>query len=310
MPEWARHSWRALGSTAEVLAYGPDTDVALRVAVEEIERLEQCWSRFRSDSELSVLNVSDGRWFPASDSLWLALHCARQAFDLTGGLFDPTIHNRLVSLGYDRNFRDLDPSAVARPSSLSLGFDRIEFDDVNHLVRVPADLALDLGGIGKGLAADLVTDLILANGATSVCVSLGGDIRVGGPGPDEDSAWNIEVQHPVDHRSLGAFPLSDEALVQSTTLFRQWQHDGRTVHHLIDPRTGQSSDTDLIGAAVTGPRAWVAEVIAKTAILLGSTAGIAFLIHSNHDGWLMAEDGRIVATAAVAGDLERVPCSQ
>jgi FAD:protein FMN transferase len=76
------------------------------------------------------------------------------------------------------------------------------------------------------------------------------------------------------------------------------------VHHLIDPRTGQPSETDLVGAVVTGVNAWLSEVVAKSAILLGSTAGLALLIRSELDGWLLHSDGAVTATTAVEKDLE------
>jgi FAD:protein FMN transferase len=100
--------------------------------------------------------------------------------------------------------------------------------------------------------------------------------------------------------------LIDEALVQSTTLFRRWERSNRTVHHLIDPRTGEPSQTDLVGAVVTGTYAWLAEVVAKSAIMLGSTDGLALLIRSELDGWLLHEDGAVTATSAVENDLERL----
>jgi FAD:protein FMN transferase len=306
MSAWASRQWRALGSPSELLVYGENAEAVADDAVAEIERLEACWSRFRPESELSELNRSQGRWFPVSPTLWDALDKARWAFHATEGLFDPTVHDRLVDLGYDRTFRDM---AAAETEELSasmapIGFGAVVFDDKARAIQLPADRAIDLGGIGKGLAADIVTASVIAKGATSVCLGLGGDVRVRGPGPDADAAWNIQIQHPVDDRVLGSFPLTDEALVQSTTLFRRWERSGRSVHHLIDPRTGQPSETDLVGAVVTGVNAWLAEVVAKSAILLGSTAGLALLIRSELDGWLLHEDGAVTATAAVEKDLE------
>jgi FAD:protein FMN transferase len=306
MSAWASRQWRALGSPSELLVYGENAEAVADDAVAEIERLEACWSRFRPESELSELNRSQGRWFPVSPTLWDALDKARWAFSATEGLFDPTVHDRLVDLGYDRTFRDMAATGIEELSAsmAPIGFGAVVFDDKARAIQLPNDRAIDLGGIGKGLAADLVTAFAIAKGATSVCLGLGGDIRVRGPGPDADAAWNIQIQHPVDDRVLGSFPLIDEALVQSTTLFRRWERGGRSVHHLIDPRTGQPSETDLVGAVVTGVNAWLAEVVAKSAILLGSTAGLALLIRSELDGWLLHSDGAVTATTAVEKDLE------
>lgn len=305
MSTWANRHWTAMGSPCQLMVHGDDPESVADEAVAEVERLEACWSRFRPDSELSELNRSDGRWFPASPTLWDALWKARAAWVASDGLFDPTIARRLAQFGYDRTFRSVSPSAAGPVNpTASVGLQHVRFDEDRQSICVPPAMGIDLGGIGKGLAADIVTAQALARGATSVCLSLGGDIRVRGPGPDADATWRLEIQHPADGRVLGAFALSDEALVQSTTLFRRWERDGRALHHLIDPRTGQPSATDLVGAVVTGVDAWWAEVVAKVAIMLGATEGLAFLIRSEVDGWLLAGDGALLATVAVAGDLE------
>lgn len=294
-----------MGSPCQLMVYGDDPETVADEAVAEVERLEACWSRFRPESELSELNRSDGRWFPASSTLWEALDRARTAWASSEGLFDPTIARRLEQFGYDRTFGSVELTSAAPVSPTApVGFGHVQFDDQVCSALVPPAMNIDLGGIGKGLAADLVTARAVSQGASSVCISLGGDIRVRGPGPDADATWGLDIRHPSDGRVLGAFALCDEALVQSTTLFRRWHRDGRTLHHLIDPRTGQPSQSDLIGAVVTGVDAWWAEVVAKVAIMLGATAGVAFLLRSGVDGWLLKADGTTVATAAVAGDLE------
>jgi FAD:protein FMN transferase len=305
MISWANRQWRALGSLSDLMVCGEDPDAIADGLIADVERLEACWSRFRPDSELSELNRADGRWFPVSPMLWTALTKAREAWIKTDGLFDPTIHNRLVALGYDRTFREVSPTGVLVDARRdSIGFGHVLFDDDARAVQVPPAMAIDLGGIGKGLAADLISARAIEHGATSVCLGMGGDIRARGPGPDEDETWKIEVQHPVDDRVIGAFPLANEALVQSATLSRHWERNGVALHHLIDPRTGMPSHTDLIGAVVTAPDAWWAEVVAKSAILLGGTAGLAFLIRCAVDGWLICEDGSMLSTPAVAADLE------
>lgn len=305
MSAWANRHWTAMGSPCQLMVYGEHPEEVADEAVSEVERLEACWSRFRPDSELSELNRADGRWFPASSTLWHALSKARAAWAASEGLFDPTIVRRLEQFGYDRTFGSVTPTSTdpVGPTA-SIGLQHVQFDDDAASLCVPPAMGIDLGGIGKGLAADIVTGRVISRGALSVCLSLGGDIRVRGPGPDVDATWRLDVEHPADGRLLGAFALAEEALVQSTTLFRRWERDGRTLHHLIDPRTGQPAHTDLIGAVVTGVDAWWAEVVAKVAIMMGATAGLDFLIRSGVDGWLLKGDGTTVTTAAVADDLE------
>lgn len=320
-----------MGSQVEVMAWGGDGERCIATAVAEVERFEQCWSRFRADSELSLLNASAGAPFTCSFLLWEAISRAASAWHETNGLFDPTVLPSLRAIGYDVTFRQIvadpaedEPAAEApvggrpdvpfggRPAASAsehldvpapIGFGAVELDPANRRVVLPPGAAIDLGGVGKGLTADLLIGHLNACGATSVLVSAGGDLRVSGPGPDEDDAWMIDIENPIDGSVLLRFPLVDEALVQSTTKFRAWRRGGRLVHHLIDPRTGWPSTSGIASVIVTGRQAWRAEAVAKAALIAGEADGLDLLARTGHDGWLLRDDGSIAPTATVAGDL-------
>ncbi len=301
-PTWAQRSRPAMGSRAEVLVWGPNPEPLADWAMAEIERLEACWSRFRPASDLCSLNKTAGTGpVPVSPLLWDALVAAQHAHAETGGLFDPTVLASLVASGYDRSFpfppprTDCSERAAAAP-----GFAAVELDAINRTVSLPAGCGLDLGGIGKGLTADRIVDGLVDRGAISVCVSMGGDVRVGGPGPDCDGAWEIRVEDPRDDRDAFVFPLLDEALAQSSTLLRRWRHGSREVHHLIDPRTGESSNSGVECVVVTVREAWRAETLAKAALLAGPADGVAMLERAGADGWLLGRSGVVYSTSVVA----------
>jgi thiamine biosynthesis lipoprotein len=293
-----------MGSTAEVVVFGPASEQLATWAMAEIERLEACWSRFQAASELCALNRQAGRPVPISVTLWAAIDAAATAWRVTEGRFDPTILAALVSLGYDRTFAAvaLDRSGPPHAAAVA-GFGQVELDPTSRQVTLPRGVGLDLGGIGKGLAADLVVDELLARGARSVSVSLGGDVRVAGEGPHADGCWLVPVLSPSDDVELGVFPLVDDALVQSTTCIRSWRAGGRVLHHLIDPRTGWPADTGVMAVVVTGPRAAEAEAFAKAALVAGPEAGPALLEGAGLDGWFITADGRVQGTPRVAADL-------
>ncbi len=299
--EWASRRQRAMGSFAEVLVWGPNPESLADWAVAEIEHCEVCWSRFRTDSELHGLNARAGLGpTKVSPLLWEALVFATRAFTETRGLFDPTVLESLLALGYDRSFPFPTPLADHDPCVRSAsGFATVELDTANHAVSLPHGCGLDLGGIGKGLAADRVVEGLIARGAVSACVSMGGDLRVAGPGPDRDDAWEIRVEDPRNEANAFTFPLVDEALAQSSTAFRRWQYGQKSVHHLIDPRTGEPSSSGVDCAVVTARETWRAETLAKAALLAGPIDGIALLEHAGADGWLLGEDGVVHATAHV-----------
>jgi thiamine biosynthesis lipoprotein len=149
---------------------------------------------------------------------------------------------------------------------------------------------IDLGGIGKGLAADVIATGLVDRGAVSACVALGGDVRVAGQ-PPTDSGWSV----PVEDAALGVDTFTTDvkegALAMSTTLIRRWRRGGIEVHHIIDPVDGAPAHSGLVAAAVSAPEAWWAEGLAKAAIVEGRYGGEALLRRCGVEGWLTSEDG-------------------
>jgi thiamine biosynthesis lipoprotein len=270
-------AFRAMGTEVSVLLPGADArgedGMAQRIAA-LFEQKEQRFSRFRPDSELSTLNRARGR-FVASPELFDALARAQGYHALTRGLFDPAIGGALAALGYDRSFA---PGALDRVDTPALPHERARFGSVTleaatRVVARPAGLALDLGGMIKGRAVDEAAALLPATGA----VDAGGDAVLRGAGP-EGEGWLVDVEDPFDAaRAVLTLRVRDRAVATSAVNRRFWRAGGLSAHHLIDPRTALPSRSDVVQATVVADRAELAEVLAKTALLMGADAGRGFL---------------------------------
>ena len=152
MPDVDRLVFRAMGTDVEIVVVdGPPGTAA--TARGRIDDLEARWSRFRPDSEVSRLTASAGRWLAVSADTALLVERARHAWHLTGGAFDPTVLGDVVRAGYTTSWEGPGPRAPGR-SDLFTGCGDIEVRP--GAVRLPAGTGFDPGGIGKGLAADLV----------------------------------------------------------------------------------------------------------------------------------------------------------
>lgn len=288
-----------MGSDAHLIV--GDTDPALvEWAEQEVERLELSWSRFLATSELTRIHDSAGAWLSVSPAMLEALENARRLHDATDGLFDPTIRRGLEAAGYDRTFAQVPPVSAEPPPEArqAPGMGAVEIDHDRASVRLPVGLQLDLGGLGKGLAADRVAGGLVDRGARTALISLGGDLRAAGDPPD--GGWSVPVEHPLVPGSV-AFDgrLGSGALVTTTRHIRTWVRDGQRLHHLIDPRTGTSATSDVAAVVASGPEAWWAEGIAKAALLAGSAAAPDLLTEAGLDGAVYCTDGRVISVGGL-----------
>ena len=259
-----------MGTSAHVIVTGPEHAIGglLDRAVLRIDELERRWSRFVPSSEVSELTRRAGSFVRVSPDTRLLVERATEAYRLSGGSFDPTVLGDVIRAGYDRSFETLGANPPAGLSALMTGCADIEIGATG--VRLPHGTGFDPGGIGKGLAADLVTHELVELGATGACVNLGGDVRVRGEGPDDGGSWTVAIEHAWQSEPITLLGVRDGAVATSTTLRRTWRRDGVEHHHLIDPGTGSPSSSDLNLAAVVADQGWVAEILAKAVLLRGA----------------------------------------
>jgi thiamine biosynthesis lipoprotein len=287
---------RAMGSDAQVLVYaatqGAADDLA-HLALVRVQLLEQCWSRFRVDSELTLLNDRAGQGpVSVSPDMETLIATMLEAAAWTDGVYDPTVLGAVRTQGYDADFAEV----IARDSLRAIdealtptrGTAGIVLDRDQHTVSLPSGVGIDPGAIGKGLAADIVADEIHAAGAEGVLVNLGGDVCVRGTAGG--SEWTVGIQDdrvsdsPVVHRiELAGGRL---AVATSSSLRRRW--NGR--HHVIDPFTGQPSASDLAQVTVTAPTGWQAEAATTYALVRGAHAATEWLEANALDALLFPHD--------------------
>ena len=282
--------FRAMGS--QIMAAVESDDAQAAALLAEVPRWfaewEQTLSRFKADSELSLLNLMGGsaRCVPVGATLWRVLQLALAAAHDTDGLVTPTVLNALEAMGYSSSFETLPgrPAlAVAGHSAAPTGeppgntgrstatrplratdadsanpltaWRRIRIYSETRAVGLPAGVRLDFGGIAKGWAADEAVARLAALGPA--LVDAGGDIAVSGPCRD-GSGWPVGVDAPLGtpgDSQLALLDLRAGGVATSGRDYRRWQQGETWRHHIIDPRSGAPADTDVLAATVIAPSA-------------------------------------------------------
>ena len=271
-----------------ILVGGPPT--LLDQARDFIEHLETRWSRFRPTSEVSRLNELAGRSVSVSAETLALVQRALEGARLTEGRYDPTVLGAVLRAGYDRSFELLSDESPRGRSSLGLGYQEILVDAAASSVSLPRGVGFDPGGIGKGYAADLVIQELLANGAAGACANLGGDLRVEGQSP-RGGSWVIAIEHSMGTKPPAKVALRSGAVATTSRMRRAWGSNGDRRHHVIDPATGQPASGGLASATVIAAEAWQAEVVAKGAFVSGVSEGLFVLAVTGTDGLLVDDRG-------------------
>ncbi len=293
---------------------GEDAAEAWQQVVREFEAAEQAMSRFRDTSDLTIVNrvAGSGSCASVDRRLGRALAAADRAGRLTDGRFDACVLGDLERLGYagaelaGANGRP----GVARPvdDDRTVSGSVIDPPPGRWLIadprgsRVGVARPIDLGGIGKGLTLRWAWRRIqptLGDRGGGAMLEAGGDLVAGGPAPQE-GPWIIAIEDP----SGGSDPVAtvavmDGAVVTSSVLVHRWTAaDGRPVHHLVDPRTGEPGGAGLLSVTVAGSDPAWSEVWSKSLFLCGPD-GIAGLARARGlAAWWVREDGRLEMTAA------------
>jgi FAD:protein FMN transferase len=258
-----QHTFTAFGGTrCEVFACDA-TEGDVSTAVADTYAFERQLTRFDPCSELSRFNSSAGTRVPVGPLLEELLRVALDAYSLSDGLVNAACLPALVAAGYDRTIAEVRRrgSAPERRDFAPLPALPDVLDFGTGWARLRPGCAIDLGGVGKGWLADRLCERF-----DNAAVNLGGDLRVRGEGPD-GAGWSVALcdDSVVSARAAG--------IATSGTRGRRWSGG----HHLIDPRTGSPSTTDITIISVVAGTAVRAEVLAKTACLLGSARATAWL---------------------------------
>lgn len=301
---WPSAEFRAMGTDCLVMVEpGPKSHELLERGRSEIHRLEEKFSRFRADSELSRLNEAGGG--RVSQEMRELLGIALGLESRTHGLFSVSVLEAMLSAGYDRDFHAIDPS-VAPTILSSPRFDaareRSNLEPKAFLegdtVHVAQGFGLDLGGIAKGWSAQRVAGLL--GDSCGAMVDLGGDVFGVRPGPAEGS-WPVALDHGAG--DLCTLLLEDAAVCTSSTLKRRWFAGAEERHHIVDPRTGRSASEELVAISVIEGSGAVAEALAKAAIVAGARRGLSFLGAVGTDAIATSIDGIVYGVGEAFGEV-------
>lgn len=302
-------TFEALGTYVYLATREADRLPALRrIADQVLADVDRTCSRFREDSDLTLVNRHAGTWVEVDPMLVAAVQTAVDAARQTDGLVNPLLGRPLQQLGYDRDFAELtecEDEVIAPVQTPPVdAWARIELD-ADGALRIPSGTALDLGATAKAWASDIIATAAARDLDAQAIVSLGGDIAISDTGA-AGVPWPIAISTFPGQPAETTVTLDRGGLATSSTRVRRWTRRGVQLHHVLDPRTGLPSPTTWQTVTATGRSATAANIASTMAIVLGPAAP-NWLREHGVDARLVAADGHIETIGAWPAEPDPTP---
>lgn len=266
--------WDVWSTRARLVVTDPaQLEPARRLVEQHLADVDAACSRFRARSELRAVEQAHGQPVVVTALLARLVAAALEAAERTDGDVDPTVGSAMDAIGYDRDFTLV--GAGRSPVAVRVhdpSWHRVRLD--GSVLTLPRGVHLDLGATGKAFAADHAAHLVAAETGCGVLLSLGGDIATAGSAPG--GAWQVLVQDTATDPACQVAISAGGAVATSSTVRRSWSHGGRTMHHIINPRTGLPATTR-----------WRTVTVAAASCAEANTVTTACVVRDNAAlGWL------------------------
>lgn len=252
-------------------------------------RYEKLLSKTIEGSDVHRINNAGGQAVTVDPETWEILRRAKEINRMTGGAFSITIAPISAMWDFTGGTQRM-PTEEERLAALPLVDDGAIILGDNYTVTLPAGAQIDLGGIAKGYIADQVAELARGR-ADGVILSLGGNVYVLGHKPD-GSVFNVGIQDPDGgtNTPLAVVSTTDISVVTSGIYERKFEKDGVLYHHILDPKTGLPSQSDLASATVVAASSMDADALATALIVMGKEQALQLMRQQGIEGLLITRD--------------------
>lgn len=289
----------AMNTYMTFTAHGENAETALNESMEQIKMLESLWSVTGSESEIYRANHSAGQTITVSQETAELISFALEMAEKTNGALDPTIYPLLTAWGFTTDAKQVPSDEEITTLLEYVGYDRIQLEDKS--LSVPDGMELDLGAVGKGYAADLVTEVLKEYGVESAIISLGGNIQAIGSRPD-GSDWRVGIRAPWEDGNLGVLEVSNAAVVTSGGYENYFEDEDGTVYwHIIDPVTGYPANSGLQAVTIIGDEGRLCDALSTALFVMGpEKAEEYWRENGGFDMLLVTDENEIILTEGIA----------
>jgi thiamine biosynthesis lipoprotein len=269
-----------LGTVCSVTLFDQADDRVYQDIFSRIRKIENRMSVNIPGSEINRINAAAGKAsVPVHDDVFEVIRQALHTAEISGGAFDPTV-GPLVSLWGVGG----DNPRVPSPAEIDVALSLVNWRDVelDHRMRgvflKRQGMALDLGAIAKGYAADEAAAIIKKAGINRAVIDLGGNIVTCGEKKNK-SLWRVGIQNPVEKRGAytGVVQVAERSVVTSGVYERFFEADGERYHHIFSPSLGYPVNNGLLSVTIITSGSVDADALSTAVFVMGYEKGRALI---------------------------------
>ncbi|EPR69450.1 FAD:protein FMN transferase [Cyclobacterium qasimii] len=273
-----KRTLKLMGSRFDITVVAEDSITAkdyIDSAIEEIDRIEKLISSWDENSQTSEINKFAGiKPVKVEAELFSLIERAIMISKLTDGAFDISYASMDKIWKFDGSMKKMPSEEDIRASVAKVGYTKILLDKDKLTVFLKIrGMKIGFGAIGKGYAADMAKQLLVAKGVSSGIINASGDMNSWGQQVD-GSEWKVAITNPLNKNKVFALlPINNGAVVTSGDYEKYVDFNGKRYSHIIDPRTGYPS-IGIISVTVFAPKAELADALATSVFVMGKEAGL------------------------------------
>lgn len=291
----------ALDTEISLKVYGSKREEVLKKLENKINELDELLSTGKDSSEVSRLN-NTGKAVLSETSISLV----KKSLELnkqTGRLFDITIYPLMELWGFPSKNYKVPSDKEIKETLKNVGSDKIIFDETTGEISFKnKGMKIDFGGIGKGYITDELVKILTEEKVESAIINLGGNVFGFNKKPD-GSLWNVAIRDPNEPENyMAAVKIEDCAVITSGGYERYFEEGGKIYHHILNPKTGKPSDSDLKSVSIVSKDGTLADALSTSLFIMGEKKAIEYwkTKGKNFDIIILTEDNRLLVSEGVS----------
>lgn len=302
----------ALGTIISQEIFGENAQQVSDEAIAKLKYLEDLMTINAPGGDINKLNENAGKGYVELNPETISvLKSARKISDLSAGAaFDITVAPVVKAWGIGTDNPQIPSKETLDKLVPLINYRDVQIDEINNKASLAkTGQMIDLGGIAKGYAGDILREIYQKNGIKSGLINLGGNVIALGSKPD-GGAWSIGIQNPRSETGeiVGIIQVSDKAVVTSGDYQRYFEKDGKRYCHIIDPHTGYPAESGLMSVTIITSSSTDADGLAK-AFVLGLDKGMELVkkyiqLYGQAEAIFITTDKKIYVTPGLQGNFQ------